>query len=62
MTQVLGMTPAQALNQYQTVAKFTGTFSTKPTNKPTWKVKSQSLIGGQSYPCTASLEVDLENK
>jgi hypothetical protein len=62
MTQVLGMTPAQALNQYQTVAKFTGAFSTKPTDKPTWKVKSQSLIGGQSYPCTASLEVDLENK
>ena len=61
MTQVLGKAPAAAQTDYQT-AGFTGTFSTKPDNKPTWKVKSQSLIGGQAYPCTASLEVDLENK
>jgi hypothetical protein len=61
MTQVLGKTPAAAQSDYQ-VAGFTGAFTTKPTNKPTWKVKSQSLIGGQVYPCTASLEVDLENK
>lgn len=61
MNQVLGKSPAEA-QQIYTTAGFTGAFTTKPTNKPTWKVKSQSLIGGQTYPCTASLEVDLENK
>jgi hypothetical protein len=61
MKQVLGKTPAEAQSQYQTIG-FTGSFTTKPSDKPTWKVKSQSLIGGQTYPCTASLEVDLENK
>lgn len=61
MPQVLGKTPAAAKTDYDT-AGFTGSFTTKPANKPTWKVKSQSLIGGQTYPCTASLEVDLESK
>jgi hypothetical protein len=61
MVQVLGNTPAQALSAYQGEG-FTGVFTTTPANKPTWKVKSQSLIGGQDYACTASLEVALENK
>lgn len=61
MKQVLGATPATADSTYRTQG-FTGTFTTKPSDKPSWKVKSQSLIGGQKYPCTASLEVDLENK
>ena len=61
MTQVLGFTPAAAQSDYQT-AGFAGAFTTKPANKPTWTVKTQSLIGGQKYACTASLEVNLENK
>jgi hypothetical protein len=61
MKQVLGNSPATARSTYETQG-FTGTFTSKPSDKPTWKVKSQSLIGGQTYPCTASLEVDLENK
>ncbi|MBA3430479.1 MAG: pilus assembly protein [Actinobacteria bacterium] len=61
MEQVLGDTPAAAEAEYRSKS-FTGAFTTRPSNKPSWKVKSQSLIGGQSYPCSASLEVDLENK
>jgi hypothetical protein len=61
MVQVLGDTPAEALSAYQGQG-FTGAFTTTPANKPTWTVKSQSLIGGQDYACTANLEVALENK
>ena len=61
MVQVIGDSPATAKSKYETQG-FTGTFSTKPANKPTWKVKSQSLVGGQTYTCAANLEVDLENK
>lgn len=61
MVQVINDSPAQAESKYRTQG-FTGTFSTSPKDKPTWKVKNQSLIGGQEYACTASLEVGLENK
>jgi hypothetical protein len=61
MVQVIGDTPAAAETKFRTQG-FTGPFSTKPSNKPTWKVKDQSLIGGQTYACTASLEVGVENK
>lgn len=59
MTQILGSNPAQAENAYR-IAGFTGTFSTTPANKPSWKVKNQDLIGGQFYACSANLHVDLE--
>lgn len=62
MTQVLGFTPAEAENAYRIapLTGFTGTFSTTPANKPSWKVKNQDLIGGQTYACSANLNVDLE--
>ncbi len=41
-------------------AGFTGAFTYNPTNKPTWVVKTQNLIGGQSYACTADLQVHLQ--
>jgi hypothetical protein len=59
MVQVLGYTIAQAQGAYTTQG-FTGSFSYNPTNKPTWVVKNQNLIGGQTYACTASLQVQLE--
>lgn len=59
VTQLLGWTPAAAQAHYQTRG-FTGNFTTTPPNKPSWVVKSQSLVANQPYACTASLEVDLE--
>ena len=61
MEQVLGQTATAAKAKYETEG-FTGAFTTKPPNKLSWKVTAQSLIGGQSYPCSASLEVNVENK
>ena len=59
MTQILGNTIAQAEAAYRTRG-FTGTFTYNPTNKPNWVVKTQNLIGGQTYACTANLHVQLE--
>jgi hypothetical protein len=59
MTQILGATIAAAQNAYQT-AGFTGAFTYNPTNKPTWVVKTQNLVGGQFYACTADLHVQLQ--
>lgn len=56
-----GLTPAAALTQHQNVGQFTGTFTSSPSNKPSWVVDSQDLVGGQTYPCTASITVNLRN-
>jgi hypothetical protein len=60
MPQILGATIAAAQTAYQNVGGFTGTFTYNPTNKPTWVVKTQNLIGGQLYACTADLHVQLQ--
>lgn len=64
MPQVLGFSPAAAKSAYQSAPPtgFTGAFTTTPSNKPSWKVKDQDLIGGQFYACSANLHVTLENK
>ena len=59
MPQILGFTIGAAQSAYQN-AGFTGTFSYNPTNKPTWVVKTQNLVGGQAYACTAALQVHLQ--
>jgi hypothetical protein len=59
MTQILGFSINAANTAYEN-AGFTGTFSYNPTNKPTWRVKTQNLIGGQPYACSANLHVQLE--
>ena len=58
MTQILGFSISAAQSAYST-AGFTGAFSYNPSNKPTWVVKTQNLVGGQTYACTASLDVHL---
>jgi Flp pilus assembly protein TadG len=58
MPELLSLTPSQALSAYQGQG-FTGTFSSTPNDKPTWVVKTQSLIGGGFYACTANVEVQL---
>jgi beta-lactam-binding protein with PASTA domain len=60
MTQVIGMTPAAAQNSYYNVALFTGAFTIQGNSDPGWVVKTQNLVGGQSYPCTANLQVQLQ--
>jgi hypothetical protein len=57
--QLTGMLPAAAEAAYQ-LAGFTGAFTVQGNNNPTWKVKDQTLVGGQKYPCTASIEVSLK--
>lgn len=59
MLQVLGFTINQARSTYLGQG-FTGAYTYTPTNKPTWVVKTQNLIGGQTYACTADLDVQLE--
>ena len=51
---------ANAAGDEWTTAGFTGAFTTQPTNKNTWIVKSQNLVGGQDYACTVSVIVYLE--
>jgi hypothetical protein len=46
--------------QEWTTAGFTGAFTTQPTNKNSWIVKAQNLVGGQDYACTVSVIVYLE--
>lgn len=59
MPQVLGFTISAARTAYQN-AGFTGAYTYTPSNKATWVVKTQNLIGGQTYSCAASLDVQLE--
>lgn len=59
MTQILGFSISAANSAYLN-AGFTGVFTYNPTNKPTWVVKTQNLIGGQTYACTADLQVHLQ--
>jgi Flp pilus assembly protein TadG len=59
MPQILGFTISAAQSAYQN-AGFTGAFTYNPSNKPTWVVKTQNLVGGQSYACTAALQVHLQ--
>jgi hypothetical protein len=51
---------ANAARDEWTTAGFTGAFTTQPTNKNTWIVKAQNLVGGQDYACTVSVIVYLE--
>lgn len=51
---------ANKASQEWTTAGFTGAFTTQPTNKNNWIVKSQNLVGGQDYACTSSVIVYLE--
>jgi len=48
-----------AANSAYTGASFTGTF--KSTGPGSGKVSSQSLVGGQPYPCTSNVTVTLKN-
>ena len=59
MTQILGFTINAAQSAYLN-AGFTGAFTYNPSNKPTWRVKTQNLIGGQTYACSADLHVQLQ--
>ena len=59
--QLVKLTASKA-SQAWTTAGFTGSFTTQPANKNTWIVKSQNLVGGQDYACTASVIVYLESK
>jgi Flp pilus assembly protein TadG len=59
MTQILGFTINAAQSEYLNRG-FIGAFTYNPSNKPTWKVKTQNLIGGQVYACTADLHVQLQ--
>lgn len=61
MPQLLGLQAVPNAQNAFTTAGFTGGFTLSP-NKPTWKVKSQNLVGGQSYSCTSSVTVQVENK
>ena len=55
MTQILGFTISAAKSAY-TSAGFTGTFSYNPaTSRHGW-CKTQNLVGGQTYACTADLQ------
>jgi beta-lactam-binding protein with PASTA domain len=56
--EVLGRSDAQAQAAYSG-AGFTGTY--KSTGSPGGTVESQSLVGGQPYPCTSNLTVQLKN-
>jgi hypothetical protein len=57
--QLTGLSPAAAQTAFED-AKFTGAFTVKGTNNPAWKVKDQTLVGGQKYACTSSIEVTLK--
>lgn len=57
--QLVKLTAAKASADW-TTAGFTGAFTTQPTNKNNWIVKTQNLVGGQDYACTASVIVYLE--
>jgi Flp pilus assembly protein TadG len=59
MKQILGFTIGAAQSTYENQG-FDGLFTYNPTNKPSWVVKTQNLIGGQTYACTADLHVQLE--
>jgi hypothetical protein len=57
--QLVKLTASKAAQDW-TTAGFTGAFTTQPTNKNTWIVKTQNLVGGQDYACTSSVIVYLE--
>jgi len=57
--QLVKLTAAKASADW-TAAGFTGAFTTQPANKNNWIVKTQNLVGGQDYACTASVIVYLE--
>jgi len=57
--QLVKLTAAKAAQDW-TAAGFTGAFTTQPTNKNTWIVKTQNLVGGQDYACTSTVIVYLE--
>jgi hypothetical protein len=57
--QLVKLTSANASAEW-TTAGFTGAYTTQPTNKNNWIVKTQNLVGGQDYACTATVIVYLE--
>lgn len=57
--QLVTLTASNASADW-TAAGFTGAFTTQPANKNNWIVKTQDLVGGQDYACTASVTVNLE--
>lgn len=59
MTQVIGLSQTAAKTSYQN-AGFTGRFSIRGNTTSTWVVKTQDLVGGQVYPCSANLQVQLK--
>jgi hypothetical protein len=60
MPQILGMVAVPNAKSAYTGAGFTGRFSYSP-NKPAWYVHTQNLVGGQTYACSASLNVQVQS-